>query len=59
MVYSKKYFNLAKIYFEAIQNEGKSELSWLEQRSEIKFWWLRNSNYVKFTEEFRFTEKNV
>ena len=55
LVYSKNYFNLAKIFvlrlFKMVANQA--ECSRLEQRSVIKFFlWLRSANYVKFTEEY-------
>ena len=51
MVNSKKDFNLVIIFISRlIKNGGESESSRLEQRSVIKFWWLRRAKHVKFTE---------
>ena len=43
-----------------IQNGGKSECSKIEQRSVIKFRWLRSANHVKFSEEcMMWKEKHI
>ena len=51
LCFGKNLF-LAKIILilQAIENGGKSECSWLEQKSVINIWWVKSTNNVKITE---------